>query len=245
MAEYAQGQYGDLLYGSGLIGPAPEEKPKGNQYYRDLEKYLPEFITRYREMDGALKAQGYEIGNIWHSLDDYFSQSFVGSATWGLPRWEKVLGITANEQMSVEGRRQQIKARLIAASVCTPERIQALAVSVTGTESIIMEDSEHYAFTVYFIGKYGVPNNIRILKDAVERMKPAHLRCLYKYRYVIWNELEGKAWEEFRSFTWDALRVNQQLPFVSWGGLEKAGFTCKSIKKYTWNSIRNVEEAKA
>ena len=240
MALYTEDQYGTLLYGSDTAQTDSGTAGK-KEYYTDLEKYVPDWLCEYKEMDATLRVQGYEIGRLWHNLDDYFAQTYVGSATWGLSRWEKILGITVNEQMSLDSRRQQIKARLIAAAGCTLERLRTLAEAVTGTDVLVTEDNPNYSFTIFFVGKYGVPNNIRILQEQVERIKPAHLQCIYKYRYVIWNELKDKTWADLTDYTWDAIRVNQKLPYVSWASMVNAGFTVKSIKKYTWNSIKEAQ----
>lgn len=240
---YSDDQYGLVMYGSDTSDPGDD--PDDEKYYTEIRRYLPQFMwSEFREMNALLKAQGYEIGRIWHELEDYYEQIYVDNATWGLKRWEAVLGIRASSSQTYEVRRAAIKARLLACAVCTPALLAQLAESTTGVESSVVEEPGNYLFTIYFVGQYGIPPNVGILRDAVELIKPAHLAVQYKYRYVIWNELLNYTWGSLMSYTWDSIRVKETASYVSWRGVMSAGFTSKSIKKYTWKSIKRAAEAK-
>lgn len=240
---YSEDQYGLLQYGADSSGTTSDDTGT-TKYYTDLRRYLPPFMANMKEMKGLLMAQGYEIGRLWNELSDDFKQTYVDTGTWGLKRWEKVLGLSTSSTQTYETRRAQIKARLVACAVCTPDLLATLARQTTGVDSVVIEDNPNYEFTIYFVGQYGVPKNIGVLKDAVEIVKPAHLNCLYKYRYTIWNELTTYVWNDLRQYTWDALRIMEIITFVTWNGVSNAGMTCRSIRKYSWNSIKNVAEAK-
>lgn len=242
---YSEDQYGLLQYGSDSSSGDSSGGSAEAVYYTDLKRYLPRFMWEdFKEMKGLLTAQGHEVGRIWHELTDYYKQTYVDSGTWGLKRWEKVLGIKASSTQNYSMRRAQIKARLVACAVCTPDLLAALAKTTTGVDSVVVEDTANYEFTIYFIGQYGVPRNMAVLRDAVEVVKPAHLNCLYKYKYTIWNELKPYTWGYLSKYTWDGLRVMEVTARVTWNGIKAAGFTAKSARKYTWNSIKNVAEAK-
>lgn len=241
---YSEDQYGLRLYGGDTGGSSDGTTVEEDRYYTDLRRYLPRFMwEEFREMNALLMAQGYEVGRFWYYLENYYEQVYVGSATWGLQRWEKVLGLATNLRKPYDSRRATIKARLQVCATCTPALLATLATTTTGVEAIVVEDTANYEFTITFIGAYGVPMNMQVLKDAVEIAKPAHLAVNYKYKYVTWNELKPYTWDELSPYTWDGLRVMEITQRVTWNGIKNAGFTVRSIKRYTSNSIKNVTEA--
>lgn len=241
---YSEDQYGLRLYGGDNGSSGDSTNKTEDKHYTDLRRYLPRFMwEEFREMNALLQAQGFEVGRIWYYLVNYFEQTYVVSGTWGLQRWEKVLGLTTNLQKPYDSRRAAIKARLQVCATCTPALLANLATTTTGVEAVVVEDTANYEFTIMFIGAYGVPKNMGILKDAVEIAKPAHLGVNYKYKYVTWNELKPYVWNELKPYTWDGLRIMEITQRVTWNGIKNAGFTVRSIKRYSCNSIKNVAEA--
>lgn len=239
---YSEDQYGLYQYG---LTTASSSDTEEEVFYTDLRRYLPRFMwEEFKEMNALLIAQGHEVGRYWNQLLDYYKQSYIDQGTWGLQRWEKCLGLPASLTKPYETRRAAIKARLQVCATCTPQLLADLATTTTGVDAVVDEDFANYEFTIYFIGAYGVPANMSVLKDAVELAKPAHLNCIYKFKYVIWNDLKPYQWASLRKYTWDGIRIMEVTTRVTWNGIKAAGFTCRSIKRYTCNSIKNVAEAK-
>lgn len=237
---YGEELYGQYLYGDDSGGGEKKEDPK---YYIDLLRYVPRFIQEMREFHEFLTSWGYEAGLIEHNVRDLETQLLVSTSTWGLVMWEAVYGIVSSDA-TYETRRADVLAKMAAAKTCTPALIETVAEHYTGVVTKVIEDYEHYHFTVFFIGKYGtVPNTLQ-LRRALEVIKPAHLGFDLKFRYVIWNELKPYTWDQLRKYTWDGLRVMEIRTQVTWHGLQNAGFTWKAMKRYRWKNVKNIEEAK-
>lgn len=241
---YSEDQYGLVQYGDGTTDGSSDSDSDESSSYKELRRYLPRFMwEEFREMNALLIAQGYEIGRLWEELGDSYDQIFVDYATWGLQRWERLLDLPVSLRKPYDSRRAAIKARLQVCATCTPELLENLAKSTTGVEAVVVEDTANYEFTIMFIGAYGIPKNMMALKEAVEIAKPAHLNYLYKYKYVIWNELKPYTWNDLKPYTWDGLRIMEITQRVTWDGIKTAGFTVRSFKKYTCTSIKNAQEA--
>lgn len=236
---------GDPLYGEVLYG---EDKNKERIYelpeqYTDLTKYVPPFIADLGEMAALLKAQGYEVGRAHVLMDSMFDQSVPHLATWDLDHWEQMLDITNPDTVGDETRQILIMEKLAGTQTLTSERIVEIAANVTGEEVSVQEEPAKYKFTVLFTGSYGIPNHVKLFKRIIEELKPAHLGCEFTYRYVIWNELTGKTWTDCTEYTWDGLRINEKIAYVSWASLATALPSWRSIRPNSWNTTTKLEEA--
>lgn len=48
-----------------------------------------------------------------------------------------------------------------------------------------------HTFTIQFIGDHGTPPNLSDLQAAIQRIKPAHLDVIYKFSYLLIEDLQG------------------------------------------------------
>lgn len=55
-----------------------------------------------------------------------------------------------------------------------------------------------YTFTVQFVGEKGTPPNLDDLKEAIQRIKPAHLDVIYKFRFLLIKEVHGMIIDEMK-----------------------------------------------
>lgn len=59
---------------------------------------------------------------------------------------------------------------------------------------------------IKFVDERGVPLNLNDLKDAIERIKPAHMAVTYVFTYTTWAEIAGAfTWGSLTSLTWGQL----------------------------------------
>lgn len=199
--------YGNEKYGTSNY--AAEYNPSSEEtYYTDLFPIVPEFISQKAEMHELYDTQGFEVGYMEHSLEDTINQCFVVSATWGLERWERVLGIETNLQLSFEQRREVIIAKICGQGTTTMEMIKNTAAVFSGGDVDVIEDNAHSRFIVRFVGAKGIPRNIRGFIEMLEEIKPAHLAYEFEYRYTVWNWLKQTyTWNSLQKISWDELRV--------------------------------------
>lgn len=199
---YGQSRYGQLPYG----GDGVPEEEKGS-YYEDLTKLVPEFVASLREMKALYIAEGYQVGYLQHALEDGLDQCFLLTATWGLKRWEQLMGLPTNMTLTYEQRREILTAKLRGQGTPTKQNIREAAAAFSGGEVEVLEDNPNSTFIVRFIGVKGIPRNMQGFIDMLEEMKPAHLAYTFEYRYTTWEEMKQHTWGSLGAMAWEDTRT--------------------------------------
>nr|DAW15231.1 MAG TPA: tail protein [Caudoviricetes sp.] len=78
----------------------------------DILAYLPKFLQKSPLFKGTNDADNREHETIRLDLHDLLNQFFIKSATWGLGRWEDLVGIKTDTTKSLESRRDAVIAKL-------------------------------------------------------------------------------------------------------------------------------------
>lgn len=199
--------YGSNLYGQAGFGEDNKTPVNPDDYYIDLMAYLPSFYHNIKEMKELQTALGYEVGKAVYNSQDALDQCFINTATWGLDRWEKMLGIAIDKSKSYKARREIILAKLRGSGTTTKEMIKSTAAAFSGGEVDVIEYPNEYRFVVQFIGIKGIPPNMAGLINAIEEIKPAHLAYGFKYTYTVWNMVSDLTWDGAEQKAWDELKV--------------------------------------
>lgn len=200
------------MYGKGLYGVskyASEAESSGNQeeYFVDLSRYAPPFLAEIRELAEIYRTEGYEVGRMQYDLRDLLDQCFIGTATWGLTRWENVYGVVTNMSLSYEQRREILMAKIRGQGTTTRQMIEDTAATFSGGEVKVIEDNPNHLFIVQFIGIKGIPRNMQAFISMLEDIKPAHLTYRFEYRYTVWSELKPYTWNRLGAMAWDDTRT--------------------------------------
>lgn len=201
---YGQNQYGTRIYADSGTDAEREE------YYVNLFPLVPEFISEKKEMHALYDTQGYEVGYMQHVLEDIINQCFIVTATWGLSRWEQFLELNTNLLLTYEQRRELLFAKIRGQGTTTVAMIKDTAEAFSGTEVEVIEDNPHYRFTVRFVGKKGIPQNMQGFINMLETIKPAHLAYDFEYRFTTWQEALNYTWEEALNYTWEEFRILEE-----------------------------------
>jgi len=199
--------YGKTLYGRGQYAQEGSSTIVPKKYFVDLAKYTPPFLAELREMAEIYRTQGYEVGQLQHDLVDLIDQCYIVTATWGLSRWEQMLGVVTNMSLTYEQRREILMAKLRGQGTTTRKMIEDTAESFSGGEVKVIEDNPNHLFIIQFIGIKGIPRNMQAFVSMLEDIKPAHLAYRFEYRYTIWNELKPYTWNRLGNMTWDDART--------------------------------------
>jgi hypothetical protein len=103
---YGIKEYGEFLYGEDMPFTPPEK-----EYRIDLMKYL---TSNYQgeNIKKLMRIIEDELGVLNFYIKDLKRQFHIDTATWGLFMWEKELGIETNIHLSIERRREIVKAKL-------------------------------------------------------------------------------------------------------------------------------------
>lgn len=167
-----------------------------------LIELLPDFFAKSAEMADIQNSIETVYLDFDEARQDLESQLFIDTATWGLPLWEKFLGLPIAYEKPIEERRSKIKSRLRGYGTSTKELIKNIASSFNNGEVDVSEDNPNYTVNIEFVSSVGVPSNIEDLKSAVKVVLPAHLDITYIFKYRRWSEFSAKKWSELAAYTW-------------------------------------------
>ena len=179
----------------------------------EMLSYLPHYYETSRVMKSILQAQGGEIDSLRQALDETLNQFFIRTATWGLDRWEEILGLAITPHQPLDERRNKIVSALRGFGTATISVVKRVAEAYDHGAIDVSEDHSVYTITIHFVDTTGVPPNLDDLKAAVRLITPAHLDILYEFNYFLWQDLDTRLW------TWDAL----DALLLTWDRLEVFG----------------------
>lgn len=199
--------YGKSVYGLERYAHDKAQEEMSDEYFVDLAQYAPPFMAGIREMAELYRTQGYEMGRLQHELRDLLDQCFVGTATWGLARWEETYGIVTNLSLSYEQRREIIMAKIRGQGTTTKRMIRETAAAFSGGEVQVTEQNERYHFIVRFVGIKGIPRNMQAFIGMLEEIKPAHLSYEFQYTYTVWEKLRPLTWAGLAGMKYDEVKV--------------------------------------
>ena len=146
-----------------------------------------------------------EANSINENLEELLNQFFVNSATYGLDKWESMLGISKNTFDYVT-RRENIKAKMRSRGTTSIEVVKNICEAYSYGEVEIVVDHANYSFEVNFIGSIGVPKAFAELDKTIEEIKPCHLAHSYKFNYNTHSNISNYTHEELANYTHDEIR---------------------------------------
>lgn len=176
---------------------------------KEMLAFLPGYYSRSRIMGSILDAQGAELDKLWEALDGTLRQFYVSTATWGLERWERELGIAVEPGKPFEQRRSVILSKLRGIGSVTPQLLKTVAEAYDGGTVEVTAQPETYRFTVKFIDTLGVPANLWDLQAAIEEIKPAHLAVDYEYKYLLIDQVQAMTLDEIQNH-----KLTDFAPFI-------------------------------
>lgn len=200
-------EYGESIYGQEEYGSAESSIVPVEPNIVDLMKYLPDYWQENITMRELQSILGIEVSDLLSSLSLSIDQLFIESATSGLARYEKILGLETDVKKSYPYRRERIKAKMMGSGTTTKQMIANVASAFSNAEVEVLEYPDESRFVIKFVGIKGVPGNMKDLTLTVEEIKPAHLAFTYEYTYNTWEMIKPKTWGESRTYTWSSIRT--------------------------------------
>ena len=151
-----------------------------------------------------------ESNSVNENLEELLNQFYVDSATFGLDKWEKMLGISKNNN-DIQTRRENIKAKMRSRGTTTVSVIKNICEAYSnGIVEIIVNHSD-YSFVIDFVDTVGVPKAFAELDKIIEEIKPAHLAHSYKFNYNTHNDLSKYTHEQLANYTHNEIRNSSEL----------------------------------
>lgn len=175
----------------------------------NLIESLPDYYTGNETMGELQAILSEKINALAGSFDKTIDQCFVNTATTLLSRYEKIYGLQVDVSRSNEFRRERIRAKIRGVGTTTKAMIKNVSESFSNGQVEVLEHSGEYQFEIKFVGALGIPPNLNDLKDAVEEIKPAHLRVVYSFRYLTIGQAQGMTLNEI-----SAVKLSNFAPFA-------------------------------
>lgn len=171
-----------------------------------IKSYVPLELREEEPLKSIYESEGIETGNLFTNNDDVLNQFYVETATWGLDLWEQMLGLPITPLQATDERRSKIISKLRGIGTVTVEMIQNVSEAYSNGTVSVIEDNTNYKFTIKFISALGIPPNLTDLKDAIERIKPAHLEVAYEFTYNTYSTVGTKTHVQLSVLTHEQIR---------------------------------------
>ncbi|KQL21871.1 phage portal protein [Cytobacillus solani] len=172
--------------------------------------YGPREYEDFRESNALIKSEAAEFERLNAQIADVLSQFFIDTATWGLSRWERLVGVTTDESKPLSQRRSVVKAKLRGVGTVTVDLIKSVSESWYAGEVEVTQNTTQYLVTVEFTSSYGVPENLDDVERALREIIPAHLQLAFKFRFVTYDMLKatGLTYDEIKAtgLTYDEIK---------------------------------------
>ena len=141
-----------------------------------------------------------EADNINNKVDETLKQFFVDSATYGLDKWEAMLGISKNN-FDIDTRRENIKAKMRSRGTTTISVIKNICEAYSNGIVEIIVNHEDYSFVIDFVGTIGIPKAFAELDKTIKEIKPCHLAHSSKFNYNTHQDLANYTHEQLEHYT--------------------------------------------
>ena len=151
-----------------------------------------------------------EAISINDEVENILNQFYVESATYGLDKWEKMLGISKNNN-DIQTRRENIKAKMRSRGTTSINTIKNICEAYSNGIVEINVDHANYSFEISFISTIGVPLSFEEMDRVVNEIKPCHLAHSYKFNYNTHKDLSKYTHEELKNYTHAELRNSSEL----------------------------------
>lgn len=155
-----------------------------------LMQHMPKYYRDILEIEELQNAIDLQLDELDIMSNEVLKQFFIYTATWSLPIWERIFGLTVGDTTSnLKERRENIISKLRSYGTTTKEMIARVAKAFTNGEIEVIEDNPNYSFTIKFTSIVGIPDNLENFKKIVATIKPAHLNFNVEFRYNTHNQI--------------------------------------------------------
>lgn len=155
-----------------------------------LMQHMPKYYRDILEIEELQNAIDLQLDELDIMSNEVLKQFFIYTATWSLPIWERIFGLTVGDTTSnLKERRENIISKLRSYGTTTKDMIARVAKAFTNGEIEVIEDNPNYSFTINFTSIVGIPDNLENFKKVVATIKPAHLNFNVEFRYNTHNQI--------------------------------------------------------
>lgn len=155
-----------------------------------LMQHMPKYYRDIFEIEELQNVIDLQLDDLDIMSNEVLKQFFIYMATWSLPIWERIFGLTVGDTTSnLKERRENVISKLRSYGTTTKDMIVRVAKAFTNGEIEVIEDNPNYSFTIKFTSIVGIPDNLDNFKKVVSTIKPAHLNFNVEFRYNTHNQI--------------------------------------------------------
>ncbi len=163
------------------------------QEHKRLIDLLPEFLRKYREYRAIMSTEQIELDKVHLRISDLLSDAFTETATEeGISRKERMYGMMAAENATLEDRRLAVKIKESNFSPYTIRRHREMLSAICGEGNFeIVLDSDDYTLRVIVSVEKGGWAVAEAVAELSKNMLPANLVYLYVLRHDVFVPIES------------------------------------------------------
>lgn len=177
--------------------------------HKRLIDYLPPFLAEYREYKRIMNVIWYEIseknGSILKRADRLLMNTFVDETDLeGVKRWEKLLNIIPDAEMTLEDRRESVKVKLAGRRPFTKRKLEEILNQIAGAGeyTAVMTDTFQLTVKLAITSKY----KRGAVSDLIRQIAPANIELIVDLLYHQHEEFEDYTHGDLSVYTHHDLR---------------------------------------
>ena len=153
---------------------------------------MPKYYSVIAEIIVLQKTIQGELEELDFKSQDILNQFFIYTATWSLPIWERIFGLSVGDETSnIEERRENLISKLRSYGTTTKDMIIRVGNAFTNGGVQIIEHNENYSFEVVFTNVIGIPKNMEDFKKKLRTRIAVFsiLNCLLLLAGIVFRSL--------------------------------------------------------
>jgi len=168
---------------------------------RSLIEYLPEFLRSVAEFRAVTDAEQELIYELYRRIYSELDRKFIAASDEvGIARWEKTLGLSPKDTLSLDERKFAVMARMIEKTPYTYGTLTRMLTALCGEDGFkIRLDAEKYELSV--LVELDLANAMGEVEALLRRICPANLLIYASPEYAEHRELTGFTHAELSSKT--------------------------------------------
>jgi len=183
-------------------------------YLKELLRPLRLYVLDEGYGAAELKQEGAALDRCGDTFEGLETESSLCTAeAYGLEAYEALLPYRPASE-TAEERRAAIMALLRIDDGSFTLAALNDTIRGCGMDAVVQEGEEAMTVEVLFPGVRGLPENLAELQKRTEQILPCHLKVVYCYQFITWQQLEAwfPTWEalEDKAMTWEELEVYEE-----------------------------------
>ncbi|MDP5273557.1 putative phage tail protein [Chengkuizengella axinellae] len=205
---------------------------------QDIFDSIPKYYGSSNLMTDKVNAEANEFVRVNAMLYDLLDQLFIDTATWGLHRFETILGVTPHENSTFQERREALQFKRMKIKNLDVSTLEQLLFEYF-YESIILEDNNNYKINIKIQEREIPDEDLIAVSEFIRGIIPAHMDFEFDFRYLEWNLLDLFTWEELEDLSWLQMlfHLGISILLLKWFRIDSS-LKWKQLQGVSWKGLR-------